>query len=128
MNTINFNLAFSEAATENNFDELIVVLGMAQKAVKNERDRIVKDDESAEKFAAAVTKVSALSKQLADNPDLIDDYLLAASEMKRANTTKNARTEKSIPQWESIQECMNKADQMVFDMTTAVDDTLAVAA
>ena len=128
MNTINFNLAFSEAATENNFDELIVVLGMAQKAVKNERDRIVKDDESAEKFAAAVTKVSALSKQLADNPDLIDDYLLAASEMKRANTTRNARTEKSIPQWESIQECMNKADQMVFDMATDVDDVLAAAA
>ena len=74
-----------------------------------------------------MTKVSALSKQLADNPALIDDYLEAATEMKRANTTRNARDEKSIPQWPAILECMNKADQMAFDMTPEAVQTPVLA-
>ena len=112
-NSINFNEVFNAAEATTPFDQLLAVLGMAQKAVKAERDRLTKDEVAEEKFTAAVIKVSELSKQLAANPDLIDDYLEAATEMKKANTSRNNRGEKSIPQWSTITECWDYAEDLL---------------
>jgi hypothetical protein len=124
MNTINFNEAFDEAKATTPFDQLIAVLTMAQKAVRVERDRLSKDDNAEVKFTEAVLKVTALSQQLADDPGLIDDYLEAATEMKRANTSRNQRGEKSIPQWAAINECWDYAQHLMNDLS---DDQTAVA-
>jgi hypothetical protein len=113
MNTINFNEAFIAVEATTPFDQLIAVLSMAQKAVKIERDRLSKDDTAEVKFTEAVMKVSALSTQLADDPTLIDDYLAAAAEMKKANTSRNQRGEKSIPQWSAINECWDYAQDLM---------------
>tara|TARA_B110000091_G_scaffold164322_1_gene175485 strand:- start:584 stop:973 length:390 start_codon:yes stop_codon:yes gene_type:complete len=129
MNTINFNEAFIAAEATTPFDQLITVLNMAQKAVKTERDRLSKDDTAEVKFTEAVMKVSALSTQLADDPSLIDDYLAAATEMKRANTSRNQRGEKSIPQWAAINECWDYAQDLMSGLSQ--DETeaeLALAA
>ena len=129
MNTINFNEAFNVAEATTPFDQLITVLNMAQKAVKAERDRLSKDDTAEIKFTEAVMKVSALSTQLADDPSLIDDYLEAATEMRKANTSRNNRGEKSIPQWSAINECWEYAQDLMLGLSQ--EDTeaeLALAA
>ena len=128
MTAINFQEAFNEAEANSDFDRLLVVLHLTSKAVKAERDRLDKDGASATKFAAAITKVTKLSKQLADDPSLIDDYLLATTEMKRANTTRVARDEKSESQWPAINVCFDEATYMLESMTAAEKAALAEAA
>jgi len=130
-NSIDFTAAFNEAEATTSFDQLITVLSMATKAVKAERDRLTRDDTAEDKFHAAVKKVSALSTKLAADPTLIDDYLEAATEMKRANTSRISRTEKSIPQWDAINECWEYAQDLMNGLSDAENEAaaeLAVAA
>jgi hypothetical protein len=124
---INFNEVFEHAEATTPFDQLIAVLNTAQKAVKAERDRIYKDETAETKFTEAVCNVSALSKQLADNPALIDDYLDAAAEMKKANTARNNRGEKSEPQWPDINQCWSRAEDLLLELS-GVEQDVAIAA
>ena len=129
MNTINFNEAFDAAEATTPFDQLITVLNMAQKAVKAERDRLSKDDTAEIKFIQAVKQVAALSTQLADDPSLIDDYLEAATEMRKANTSRNNREEKSVPQWTAINECWDYAQDLMLGLSQEETEAeLALAA
>ena len=129
MNTINFNEAFIAAEATTPFDQLIAVLNMAQKAVKAERDRLSKDDTAEIKFIQAVQKVTALSTQLADDPSLTDDYLEAATEMRKANTSRNNREEKSVPQWPAINECWGYAQDLMLGLSQEETEAeLALAA
>ena len=108
-NSIDFAAAFVEAQATTPFDKLIATMNLATRAVKAERDRLTKDADAQTKFDAAVINIHALTTQMQENPAMINDYLEAGTEMRRANTTRLAREEKSIPQWESITQCFEKA-------------------
>ena len=127
MNTINFTEAFTANEATNNYDKLVTVLNMTVKAVKAERDRLVKDDVAHAKFAEAVQNVTDLNDAMRSDPRLIDDYLAAAKEMQTANNVLNSRGEKSIPQWSTINECFDEA-LAYMDNITPKDNTLAEAA
>lgn len=128
-NSIDFNAAFTEAEATTSFDQLLTVLNMATKSVKAERDRLTKDETSEVKFTAAVQRVSELSQQLADDPALIDDYLEAATEMRKANTSRLNRGEKSIPQWDAINECWEYAQDLMHGLSQEETEAeLALAA
>jgi hypothetical protein len=118
---IDFPAAFKEAEVTTPFDKLLHTLAMATKSVKAERDRLTKDAESAEKFKLAVDKLSGLSTKLSD-PDLIPDYMEAAREMGRANTSRLGRIEKSIPQWDIINECFSHSQGLMFSLIEQFED------
>mgnify|MGYP000408993431 CR=1 FL=1 len=113
---IDLQSAFTDAEATTPFDQLLLTLQLTIKSVKAERDRLDKDAQAGLNFTAAVTKISDLSKQLQKSPHLIDDYLDAATEMRRATTTRNARVEKSESQWPAINQCWAKAEHLLADL------------
>ena len=127
MNTINFTEAFTAAEATNNYDKLFVVLTMTAKAVKEERDRLIKDDVAHAKFAKAVETVTDLNDAMRSDPGLIDDYYAAAKAMQAAHNGHLARGEKSIPQWNTINECFDEAVAFMNEITPE-NNTLAEAA
>ena len=117
MNTINFNEAFDAAEATNAYDKLVTVLNMTVKAVKAERDRLMKDDLAHANFAQAVQNVTSLNDRMREDPMLIDDYLAAAKAMQAANNVRNARGDKSAPQWDTIDQCFSEAGYLMVDIT-----------
>lgn len=112
-----FSDAFSTTEATNDYDRLITVLNLTVKAVKTERDRLVKDDLAHSNFANSVATVTELNDKMRDDSNLIDDYLVAAKAMNKAHNEQIARSVKSQPQWEMITGCFSKAYEMAIDLT-----------